>query len=101
MNASVIVGHDRRRSRSRSRLCNAAINRKYDNYSCHRDSQISNIYICFFHVPGPTKTSGGAALPGKRKETVLLGNKRTVVPVVPVVPVVFAVFVEFVEFVLV
>ena len=55
----------------------------------------------FFHVPGPTKTSGGAALPGKRKETVLLGNKRTVVPVVPVVPVVFAVFVEFVEFVLV
>ena len=31
--ASVVVEYDRRRSG----LCNAAISRKYDNYSCRRD----------------------------------------------------------------
>ena len=52
--ASVIVGYDRRRPR----LCNAAIIRKYDNYSCHRDIAISlNIaptwpaLACMIHVP--------------------------------------------------
>ena len=34
---SVVVEYDRRRSG----LCNAAINRKYDNYSCHRDIAIA------------------------------------------------------------
>ena len=35
--ASVVVGYDRRRSW----LSNAPINRKYDNYSCHRDTAIA------------------------------------------------------------
>ena len=35
--ASVVIGYDRRRSR----LCNALINMKYDNYSCHRDIAIA------------------------------------------------------------
>ena len=35
--ASVVVGYGRRRSG----LCNAAINRKHDNYSWHRDIAIA------------------------------------------------------------
>lgn len=35
--AGVVAGYDRRRPR----LCKAALNKKYDNYSCHRDIVIA------------------------------------------------------------